>query len=108
MNKPISNLHVPVSSYVVDEEYQDTRLDNCLISRLEGLPRSKIYSIIRRGEVRVNGSRSKPDRRLKINDVIRIPPYRKKEKSLNSPSKSLINLLKENIIYNKNTIRIFL
>jgi len=106
MNKPISNLHVPVSSYVVDEEYQDTRLDNCLISRLEGLPRSKIYSIIRRGEVRVNGSRSKPDRRLKINDVIRIPPYRKKEKSLNSPSKSLINLLKENIIYNKNSVLI--
>ncbi len=106
MNKPISNLHVPVSSYVVDEEYENIRLDNCLISRLKGLPRSKIYSIIRRGEVRVNGSRSKPDRRLKINDVIRIPPYRKTEKPLNSPSKSLISLLKENIIYNKNSVLI--
>ena len=95
-----------VSSYIVDEEYEKTRLDNCLISRLKNLPRSKIYSIIRKGEVRVNGSRSKPDRRLKIGDVIRIPPYRDEERSQNIASKSLIELLKERIIYNKNSVLI--
>tara|TARA_B100000953_G_scaffold151191_1_gene125120 strand:+ start:1152 stop:2030 length:879 start_codon:yes stop_codon:yes gene_type:complete len=88
------------------QNIQNTRLDNCLISKLKGLPRSKIYSIIRKGEVRVNGSRSKPDRRLKISDVIRIPPYRIEEKTLNSPSKSLISLLKESIIYNENSVLI--
>ena len=72
MNKSLTNKYIPVSSFVVDAEYQNTRLDNCLISKLKGLPRSKIYSIIRKGEVRVNGSRSKPDRRLKIDDVIRL------------------------------------
>ena len=82
MNKSLIDQYIAVSSYVVDEEYQNTRLDNCLISKLKGLPRSKIYSIIRKGEVRVNGSRSKPDRRLKISDVIRIPPYRIEEKTL--------------------------
>ena len=106
MNKPLTDQYIPVSSYIVEEEYQNTRLDNCLISRLKGLPRSKIYSIIRKGEVRVNGSRSKPDRRLKISDVIRIPPYRIEEKTLNSPSKSLISLLKESIIYNENSVLI--
>ena len=106
MNKSLTNQYIPVSSYIVDEEYQNTRLDNCLISKLKGLPRSKIYSIIRKGEVRVNGSRSKPDRKLKINDVIRIPPYRKDEKTLNSPSNSLISLLKESIIYNENSVLI--
>ena len=106
MNKSLIDQYIPVSSYVVDEEYQNTRLDNCLISKLKGLPRSKIYSIIRKGEVRVNGSRSKPDRRLKLNDVIRIPPYRKEEKLLNSPSNSLINLLKESIIYNEDSVLI--
>ena len=106
MNKPLSNQYVPLSSYVVDEEYQNTRLDNCLISKLKGLPRSKIYSIIRKGEVRVNGSRSKPDRRLEINDVIRIPPYRKEEKPINSPSRSLIKILEESIIYNENSVLI--
>ena len=106
MNKPLTDQYIPVSSYIVDAEYQNTRLDNCLISKLKGLPRSKIYSIIRKGEVRVNGSRSKPDRRLKISDVIRIPPYRIEEKTLNSPSKSLISLLKESIIYNENSVLI--
>ena len=106
MNKPLSNQYVPLSSYVVDEEYQNTRLDNCLISKLKGLPRSKIYSIIRKGEVRVNGSRSKSDRRLEINDVIRIPPYRKEEKPINSPSRSLIKILEESIIYNENSVLI--
>ena len=106
MNKSLTNKYIPVSSFVVDAEYQNTRLDNCLISKLKGLPRSKIYSIIRKGEVRVNGSRSKPDRRLKISDVIRIPPYRIEEKTLNSPSKSLISLLQESIIYNKDSVLI--
>ena len=106
MNKSLIDQYIPVSSYVVDEEYQNTRLDNCLISKLKGLPRSKIYSIIRKGEVRVNGSRSKPDRRLKINDVIRIPPYRKEEKPLSSPSNSLISLLKGSIIYNYDSVLI--
>ena len=106
MNNFLNNEYKPVSSYIVDEEYQNTRLDNCLISKLKGLPRSKIYSIIRKGEVRVNGSRSKPDRRLQINDVIRIPPYRKEEKAFNSPSNSLVNLLKESIIYNHDSVLI--
>ena len=106
MNKSLTNKYIPVSSFVVDAEYQNTRLDNCLISKLKGLPRSKIYSIIRKGEVRVNGSRSKPDRRLKIDDVIRTPPYRLEEKNLNSPSESLLSLLKESIIYNENSVLI--
>ena len=47
------NFH-QVSSYTVDSQYEGVRLDNCLISKLKGLPRTKIYSIIRKGEVRVN------------------------------------------------------
>jgi len=106
MTKISKNKYLNVSSYIVDEEYENTRLDNCLISKLKNLPRSKIYSIIRKGEVRVNGSRSKPDRRLKKDDVIRIPPYRVEERSQNTASKSLIELLKERIIYNKNSVLI--
>ena len=60
----------PVSSYKVTSEYDGVRLDNCLISRLKGLPRTKIYSIIRKGEVRVNKSRSKPSLKLKEGDIV--------------------------------------
>ena len=65
-----------VSSYKVTSDFEGVRLDNCLISRLKGLPRTKIYSIIRKGEVRVNKSRAKPSQKLKIGDLIRIPPYK--------------------------------
>ena len=106
MTKISISKYLNVSSYIVDEEYEDVRLDNCLISRLKNLPRSKIYSIIRKGEVRVNGSRSKPDRRLKKDDVIRIPPYRIEERKQNRASKSLTELLEERIIYNKNSVLI--
>jgi|TARA_B100001146_G_scaffold160647_1_gene141742 23S rRNA pseudouridine955/2504/2580 synthase len=106
MIKISTSKYLNVSSYIVDEEYEDVRLDNCLISRLKNLPRSKIYSIIRKGEVRVNGSRSKPDRRLKKDDVIRIPPYRIEERNQNRASKSLTELLEERIIYNKNSVLI--
>ena len=106
MIKISTSKYLNVSSYIVDEEYEDVRLDNCLISRLKNLPRSKIYSIIRKGEVRVNGSRSKPNRRLKKDDVIRIPPYRIEERNQNRASKSLTELLEERIIYNKNSVLI--
>ena len=74
------NFH-QVSSYTVTSDYEGVRLDNCLISKLKGLPRTKIYSIIRKGEVRVNRSRAKPSQKLKKGDLIRIPPYKSSSSS---------------------------
>ena len=102
------NFH-PVSNYIVTSEYQGVRLDNCLIARLKGLPRTKIYSIIRKGEVRVNSSRSAPSLKLKIGDLIRIPPYKtstiEKVFTSNSLKEKIINSIisaeKDFIIMNK-------
>ena len=99
----------PVSNYIVTSEYQGVRLDNCLIARLKGLPRTKIYSIIRKGEVRVNSSRSAPSLKLKIGDLIRIPPYKtstiEKVFTSNSLKEKIINSIisaeKDFIIMNK-------
>lgn len=52
------------------------RLDNFLLARLRGVPRSRVYRMLRRGEVRVNGSRAGPDYRLRRDDAVRIPPHR--------------------------------
>lgn len=52
------------------------RLDNFVKRRLSALPRSRIYRIIRKGEVRVNGRRAAPDTRLAERDSVRIPPVR--------------------------------
>ena len=60
----------------VDDADDDRRLDNFLLSRLRGVPRSRVYRMIRGGEVRVNKGRARPDRRLAAGDQVRIPPVR--------------------------------
>lgn len=52
------------------------RLDNFLLRELKGVPRSRVYRLLRRGEVRVNGGRAKPDYRLTAEDLVRLPPLR--------------------------------
>jgi 23S rRNA pseudouridine955/2504/2580 synthase len=56
------------------------RLDNFLLARLKGLPRSLIYSLLRRGEIRVNKGRARPSQRLETDDIVRLPPLRRAEK----------------------------
>ena len=60
----------------VTASQRDQRLDNFLLKQLANMPRNRIYRIIRKGEVRVNKKRSKPDYKLQIGDQVRIPPVR--------------------------------
>ena len=59
----------------IDNDQAGRRIDNYLLNIFKDLPKSKIYSMLRKGEVRVNSGRIKPSYKLKINDEIRIPPY---------------------------------
>lgn len=52
------------------------RLDNFLLRALAGVPRSRVYRLLRRGEVRVNGKRKQADYRLAADDEVRLPPVR--------------------------------
>lgn len=65
-----------VSFVTVDAEHAGQRLDNFLITRLKGVPKSMIYRIIRKGEVRINKGRVKQTTRINEGDVVRIPPIR--------------------------------
>jgi len=63
-----------VKKLVINNDNSGRRLDNYLISTYSSVPKSKIYNIIRKGEVRVNSSRVKPNYKIKTDDIIRIPP----------------------------------
>ena len=52
------------------------RLDNYLMRVLKTIPKSHVYRVLRKGEVRVNGKRAKPETRLVLGDRVRIPPLR--------------------------------
>ena len=60
----------------IEPEDEGQRIDNYLMRQLKGVPRSRIYRILRRGEVRVNRGRIKPGYKLKAGDQIRVPPVR--------------------------------
>jgi 23S rRNA pseudouridine955/2504/2580 synthase len=86
----------------VDEGSDGQRLDNFLIAELKGVPRSWIYRVLRRGEVRVNRGRSKPARRLQVGDQVRIPPLRQAERQPTTPPPNLIEIINASVIYEDN------
>ncbi|WP_114417907.1 RluA family pseudouridine synthase [Marinospirillum perlucidum] len=70
------------------------RLDNFLLSQLKGAPKTLIYRIIRKGEVRINKKRAKADTRLQLKDLVRVPPLRLNQKAAETPvGKNLRELL---------------
>ncbi len=60
----------------VDAHGAGQRLDNFLMRAMKGVPRTRLYRALRKGEVRVNKGRAKADYRLKEGDMVRIPPLR--------------------------------
>lgn len=64
----------PVNHLEITEDDADQRIDNFLLRELKGVPKSCIYRMLRKGEVRVSGRRIKPSYRLKVGDRVRIPP----------------------------------
>ncbi|MDO8846404.1 23S rRNA pseudouridine(955/2504/2580) synthase RluC [Methylicorpusculum sp.] len=69
-------LYAAVQMVEITEETSDQRLDNFLITKLKGVPKSHIYRIVRKGEVRVNKGRVDVKYRLQSGDLVRIPPVR--------------------------------
>ncbi len=87
-----------VSILTVDRNNTGQRLDNFLLSHLKGVPKSHVYRIVRRGEVRVNKSRARPGDRLASGDEVRIPPLRFAD-SQNTGSKPLGERLSKHILF---------
>jgi len=83
----------------VTEDQAGQRLDNFVHRELADLPRSRIYRVIRKGEVRVNGHRAGPDTRLQAHDKIRIPPVKVRPASeVSQPSTQMIETIRNAIV----------
>lgn len=77
----------------VDGERAGQRIDNFLRSELPGVPKGRLYRLLRRGEVRVNGGRIRAEYKLKEGDVVRVPPVRVKDASAPPPEKLAADML---------------
>ena len=76
------------------------RLDNFLLAIMKGVPRSRVYRMLRRGEVRVNGGRARPTYRVCRGDAVRVPPHRAAEPdSLAGFPARQAAMLRERVVY---------
>jgi 23S rRNA pseudouridine955/2504/2580 synthase len=96
-----------VSHETIEPGFEDQRIDNYLLKILKGVPKSYIYRILRKGEVRVNKGRIKADYRLKIGDEVRIPPVRMADPTAApTPGKNLLEKLENAVIFEDNRLLI--
>lgn len=93
------NKGVQIKTVSADEAGQ--RIDNYLLRILRGVPKSMVYRILRKGEVRVNKKRIKPEYKLMAADVVRIPPVRTSDAPVVLPSTGLnkVSALKDAVLY---------
>ena len=81
-------------------ELAGQRIDNFLRTQLKGVPKTLIYRILRKGEVRVNKGRVKPEYKLQAGDVVRVPPLRLAERDEVVPlAQGLLERLEAAIVY---------
>ena len=82
----------------IDADAAGQRVDNFLHRELPGVPRARVYRLLRRGEVRVNGGRVRAEDRLVAGDEVRIPPVRLREEGP-APSADRAAAILDNVLY---------
>ena len=87
-----------VKKIIINENISGQRLDNFLLNQLKGVPKSKVYSIIRKGEIRINSKRKKPSYKLVIGDEVRVPPIKTSSKESQFVPTNVIALLRASIV----------
>lgn len=93
-----------VNQVTISEAQAGQRIDNFLVKHLKGVPRSHIYRLLRSGQVRVNSGRKKQHYKLQSGDILRLPPLRISEDQDSPVPESVIQLLKDAIIFENDDI----
>jgi 23S rRNA pseudouridine955/2504/2580 synthase len=93
-----------VTKVKIGSEQAGQRLDNFLFRSLKGVPKSRIYRMLREGEVRVSGRRSKPEYKLLEGDEVRIPPVRVAEKAETPSPPRVTRPLLDRVIYRDDSL----
>lgn len=88
-----------VRHVTVDADRAGQRLDNFLIGQLGNVPRSLVYRLVRTGQVRVNGGRAKPMKKLREGDEVRIPPVANQPRADVRVPDELVDTIRQRIVH---------
>jgi 23S rRNA pseudouridine955/2504/2580 synthase len=90
----------PVTLRTVTADEAGQRIDNFLMRHFKTVPRSRVYRLLRKGEVRVNRKRVDAEYRIQEGDEVRLPPVRiDAGDEPGRPSSSLLDLLERSVIF---------
>ncbi len=82
------------------EDEAGQRIDNFLMRHFKTVPRSRVYRLLRKGEVRVNRKRVDAEYRIQAGDEVRLPPVRiEADAQPGRPSSSLLELIEQAVIF---------
>jgi 23S rRNA pseudouridine955/2504/2580 synthase len=105
--QPESGSSSKVQFVTIDADQAGQRIDNFLRTFLKGAPKTLIYRLLRKGEIRVNKKRTKPDYKLQSQDEIRIAPIRLPEKGEAAHvSDNLLELLERAVLFENDALMI--
>ena len=93
-----------VKNIEISDVQAGQRLDNYLLTRLKGVPKSHVYRLLRSGQVRVNKGRKKPNYRLETGDLVRIPPVRTSAREQTAVPDSVLKALENARLFENNDI----
>lgn len=100
MTEPNAGARSALTLHTVTEQEASQRIDNFLLRHFKSVPRSRVYRLLRRGEVRVNRRRVGADYRLCAGDEVRLPPVRlEASEGPVQPSSSLTALIERSVIH---------
>ena len=90
-----------INFFIVNKDNDGRRLDNYLFSQFKkGIPKSKIYSSVRKAKIKVNGKKAKPDQKVKNGDKVTYPLLVQKSNISDSPNlQEHLNLINNSILY---------
>ena len=90
----------PLTLRTVTADEAGQRIDNFLMRHFKTVPRSRVYRLLRKGEVRVNRKRVEAEYRIQEGDELRLPPVRiDAGDEPGRPSSSLLELIEKAVIF---------
>jgi len=96
-------IHSKVHYITIDPDFSGQRIDNFLMTYLKSVPKTHVYRLLRKGEVRVNKKRIAVSYRLQAGDQLRIPPLKLADKKTPyQPGKRSLELLRDRVLYEDN------
>lgn len=99
-DESVKNSHGNVNFVHIGVDANRQRIDNFLITHWKGVPKSRIYRLIRKGEIRINKKRVKPETRLQSGDILRLPPIRVADPvTMERPGQALLSMIRDSILF---------